>query len=320
MTMIAATNKAVFSLQNDGSEKKPNLLLDGLEIRRVAEGEQLIVVALEGGDLIVLDRAQNEKRTLETGISDRIDSLCIVNEKPLDVLVGSTPPYLYRMSEDGPAERIRTFDELDVRSQWYTPWGGPAAVRSMAIFNDGWVYADIHVGSIMRSPDFGKTWEPVTPTLHKDVHEVATTPASSKQVYANTFLSVYISYDRGRSWQHRSKNLNDRYGRGIAVNPEDPDIILCGVSDGPTGANVHGQLYLTEEAGLSWNHITKGFPYSTRKNIDTFHIAFSQKDIAWVTDEQNLYLSRDSGRTWNPYWAAPDGILMLSCSRGHSHD
>ena len=26
-----------------------------------------------------------------------------------------------------------------------------------------WIYADVHVGSIMRSPDHGTTWEPVTP-------------------------------------------------------------------------------------------------------------------------------------------------------------
>jgi len=53
---------------------------------------------------------------------------------------------------------------------------------------------------------------------------------------------------------------------------------------------------------------------------DTFHIVFSQKDVAWVTDEEDLYLSSDRGRTWNPYWEAPDEILMLSCSRGHDND
>ena len=32
-----------------------------------------------------------------------------------------------------------------------------------------------------------QTLEPVTPTLHEDVHEVATTPASDRHVYANTY-------------------------------------------------------------------------------------------------------------------------------------
>lgn len=44
-------------------------------------------------------------------------------------------------------------------------------------------------------------------------------------------IVVYLGDDRGDSWQHRSGNLNDRYGPGIAVSLEDPDTILCGVSD-----------------------------------------------------------------------------------------
>jgi hypothetical protein len=317
--MIVATRKAVFVLHNDGSRIRPNVLLDKLEIRRVVAGKKFIVVALEGGDLIILDMSQNEMRMLETGISDRIDSLCILNENPFDLIIGTTPPFLFRMNEEGPAKRIKSFDELKVRSKWYTPWGGPAAVRSIARSNDGWIYADIHVGSIMRSPDSGQTWKPVTPSLHKDVHEVATTPSSQRRVYANTYLSVYVSSDRGESWEHRSKDLNNRYGRGIAVNPEDPDVMLCGVSDGPTGANVNGQLYFTEDAGLSWIHITKGFPYSTRKNVDTFHIAFSNEDVAWVTDEEDLYISLDSGSTWSHYWKAPDEIIMLSYNQGDDY-
>jgi hypothetical protein len=309
--MIIATNNAVYRLEKEDCENKPNLMLDSLDVRRVAEGKERVVVATAENNLIILDA--NEKRRLETGILDRIDSLCIVNEKPLDLLIGTTPPYIYRLGEEGPAQRIKTFDDLEMRNQWYTPWGGPAAVRSMASTTKGLVYADIHVGSIMRSPDKGRTWEPVTPTLHKDVHEVSTTPASERRVYANTYLAVYVSDNKGNSWEHRSKDLNNRYGRGIAVNPEDPNTILCGVSDGPTGVNVHGQLYYTEDSGITWTHITHGFPESTMKNIDTFHIEYTEKDVAWVTDENILCRSTDRGKTWETHWKAPEEILMISC-------
>ena len=309
--MIIATENTVYLLEKDGSEKKPIILLDHLKVRRVFEGEERNVVATAENNITLLDA--NEERTLETGIKDRIDSLCIIIEKPLDLLIGTPPPYIYRFKEEGPAKRIKTFNDLEVRNQWYTPWGGPAAVRSIASAKNGWVYADIHVGSIMRSPDNGRRWEPITPSLHKDVHEVSTTPASDRRVYANTYLSVYISEDNGDSWVHRSNGLNDRYGRGIAVNPEDPDIVLCGVSDGPRGVNVNGQLYYTEDAGINWTHVTKGFPESTMKNIDTFHIAYADKDVAWVTNEEYLYQSRNRGKIWETHWKAPDEILMISC-------
>lgn len=309
LVMIITTQTEVFLLDNLNTA--PYLLLTDKQMRRIVEGKSCHVIALADGALSVIEG--DERKRLKTGITDRIDSLCIVNENPLDLLIGTTPPYLYRMNEEGPAQRIKNFDELEVRDQWFTPWGGPAAVRSLAKTADGWIYADIHVGSIMRSPDHGKSWEPVTPTLHVDVHEVNTTPAANQRVYANTYRSVYVSNDRGNTWEHRSKNLNNRYGRGIAVHPEDPDTILCGVSDGPTGSNVNGQLFYTEDGGQNWVHVTNGFPVSTRKNIDTFHIAYMKNDVAWVTDEKHLFLSKDRGKTWEHYWEAPGEILMISC-------
>lgn len=309
--MIIATKTAVYRLENDGRERTPQLVLDGVEVRRVAEGEKRTVVATADNRLILLDGS--EERRFDTGIVDRIDSLCVVTENPLDVLLGTTPPHLYRLGEAGPAVRIQTFDDLDVREEWYTPWGGPAAVRSLASTQAGWIYADIHVGSIMRSPDAGRTWAPVTPSLHPDVHEVATTPASESRVYANTYRSVYVSDTQGASWHHRSQGLNNRYGRGIAVNPADPDTILCGVSDGPQGVDVHGQLYYTADAGVTWIHVTHGFPASTAKNIDTFHIAYANKDVAWVTNDDTLFMSGDRGQTWETHWTAPEEILMISC-------
>lgn len=131
-------------------------------------------------------------------------------------------------------------------------------------------------------------------------------------MYANTFRSVYLSEDCGDSWDHRSTNLNDRYGQGIATHPDDPDLFLCGVSDGPTGANVRGQLYRTTDAGRRWTHVTDGFPTATRRNIDTFHLVFTAPDTAWATDANVLYRSQDRGRTWDAFWTASETILMVS--------
>ena len=310
--MIIATKSLVYKLDDDG-RTTPNLLFEELNVRRVIEGKNSNIIALENGEIILFNEANKEK--IKSEIKDRIDSLCIINENPLELLIGCTPPNLYRQKEQGAAKRVKSFEELSVRDQWYTPWGGPAAVRSMSITSDGWVYADIHVGSIMRSPDQGQTWEPVTPTLHKDVHEVTITPAANDLVYANTYLSVYISSDKGRSWEHKSRGLNNKYGRGISVNLKNPNIALCGVSDGPSGTNVHGLLYLTEDRGRTWTHINEGFPDSTKKNIDTFHIAYTKKETTWVTDENRLYKSIDNGRSWEKYWDAPEEILMISVNQ-----
>ena len=81
------------------------------------------------------------------------------------LLIGTEEAHLYEVDESSQVRRIKSFDELPCREHWHTPWGGPPAVRSLAVSSDGQtVYADIHVGSIMRSEDAGLTWELCTVT------------------------------------------------------------------------------------------------------------------------------------------------------------
>jgi hypothetical protein len=305
--MLLSTNSTAY-LVDQGKNLEP--ILTGVDIRRVQKAGNRNVIVLSDGSVIISENG--EDKIQQSGITDRIDSLLVVKTNPLTLLIGCTPPNLYLFIEDeGNAQLVPRFQSLEVRDEWYTPWGGPPAVRSMDKTSDGWIYADIHVGSIMCSPDMGETWRPVNPELHKDVHQVIASPVYRERVYANTYLSVYVSDDRGESWHHRSGALRDRYGRGIAVHPSEPDLLLCGVSDGPSGSNVHGQLYRSEDAGKNWVHIIDGFPDSTKKNIDTYHIQF-EGDKAWVADENDLYLSQDTGKTWSLYRSFSEEINVLS--------
>lgn len=307
--MLIATENAVYRLEGLG---EPEEVFAQEGIRRVAEGRALDVVALEDGALVVLEAGDTED--IETGIEGSIHSLLLLREQPLEMLVGTEPPHVYRLSGGG-VERIEPFDELECRSEWYTPWGGPPAVRSMACTGDGWVYADIHVGSIMRSADRGATWQPVTPELHKDVHQVNTCPAEDARVYAETAAAFFISEDRGESWEHRADDLDERYGRAVAPHPGEPDLILATVSDGPHGDNVHGQLYRSEDAGRNWAHVADGFPESVRENIDTFHVAWAEDGTAWATVDRDLYVGRDRATEWERHWQAPERIVMVSTRR-----
>lgn len=304
--MLIATQDTVYALNGDSTA--PQDVLEDGEVQAIAEGRSIGLAALEEGNVAVL--SQNGRRSLATGIEEPIECLLILDEDPLRFLVGVEAPHVYAVAEDG-TERQDSFDALECRGDWYTPWGGPASVRSMARTRDGWVYADIHVGSIMRSPDRGRSWEPVTPDLHQDVHQVATSPLQDDRVYANTAHAVFLSDDRGESWQHRSDGFPYYYGRAIAVHPEEPDCLLASVSTGPHG-DAQGQLFRTDNAGRDWSHVTDGFPDTTAGNIDTFHIGFTPNGSAWSVADNVLYGSRDRGRTWAHAWKAPSNIRMIA--------
>ncbi|MCC7265673.1 MAG: hypothetical protein IT369_24460 [Candidatus Latescibacteria bacterium] len=309
--MLIATNNQVHALVEGHEGAPPALVFSSSEsITALEEGWQVSAVAA-GGEIALLEGRQ--VRWLAAGIAEPIESLLLVGEEPLRLLVGTEGPHLYRLADEGrPACRLESFAELECRHKWHTPWGGPPAVRSLARRGD-WLYADIHVGSIVRSPDRGCSWEPVQPGINEDVHQVATSAVLEERLYANTAEAVYISEDRGRSWIHRDQGLATQYGRAIAVHPRDPDCLLASVSRGP-GEEVEGRLYRSDDAGRTWTQVREGFPEITRANIDTFQVIFSTGGTAWAAVEDTLYRSADRGVNWERVWQAPEPIRLLSCA------
>ncbi|MFP4105215.1 MAG: WD40/YVTN/BNR-like repeat-containing protein [Phycisphaerae bacterium] len=310
--MLISTDTNIYRLQVDSADD-PVLMHEGTEqVAAVAESRPLCAYALSEGRLC-LQRPGGGNHSVRLGLEEPIESLLVLRADPLDLLIGTEGAHLFRLGEDGVVRRVSAFDDLDCREKWHTPWGGPPAVRSMAPSSDGYVYADIHVGSIMRSADGGSQWEPVTPTLHEDVHQVNTCPIAPNRVYANTANGVYISENHGSSWRHCPEGIGARYGRAITAKPDEPDVILATVSDGPHGDNVHGQLYRSADAGMSWEQVTDGFPDSTEDNINTHRVAFDQAGIAWATAGNRLYRSEDA-LTFTCRWEAPEPIEAISCS------
>ena len=306
--MLILTEGAVYSADESAPEAEPARALDEAALA-VEAAPGLGAAALPNGEVAVFG-AEGAGR-LDGGVEDEIHCLHVLREDPLAVLIGTEPARLYRLERGSPARRVESFDRLEVRGDWYTPWGGPPAVRSLARCGDD-VYADIHVGSIVRSADGGRSWEPVAPGLHPDVHQVAVCPAAPERVYANTADAVFVSEDRGDSWRHRAAGLPHRYGRAIAVHPRDPDCLLASVSRGPRAEGT-GQLFRSNDAGRSWEHVSDGFPAASQDNVDTFQVAFDAGGAAWASAGDRLYRSEDRGRGWSVAWQAPEPVVALAC-------
>ena len=304
--MLILTEEAVY--RADATAPQPVRVLDAAA-RAVDASTGGGVAALEDGG-IALIRPEGADR-LDSGVGDEIHCIHVLREDPLSLLIGTEPAHLYRLEDGQPAARVESFDRLEVRGDWYTPWGGPPAVRSLAR-SGGDVYADIHVGSIVRSADSGRSWAPVKPGLHPDVHQVAVCPAAPERVYVNTADAVFVSQDRGESWRHRTDGLPCRYGRAIAVHPEDPDCLLASVSRGPRAEGT-GRLFRSGDGGRSWAPPDGGFPETTQDNVDTFQVAFDAGGAAWASVEDRLYRSGDRGRNWKVEWQAPAPIAAISC-------
>jgi hypothetical protein len=213
------------------------------------------------------------------------------------VLVGVAEGHLVRV-ERGAAQVVGAFETVDGRSAWHTPWRGPADVRSLAT-GDDIVYVNVHVGGILASLDGGATWSPTALDIDTDVHQVLAVDhrvfaalghsglASSQdggRSWMVTTEGLHATYCRAvaaaggrlllsastgpRTRQaalYRGSIEGDTFERCEKGLPEwfsDNIDTGCLALDGTTAAfgTADGRVFVSEDAGDSWNEAAAGMP------------------------------------------------------------
>jgi hypothetical protein len=231
----------------------------------------------------VLNRSRGGKWTEVTVPSRRAN--CIL-PTPHGVFVGADQAQLFVLAH-GNVEPALGFDEAPGRDHWFTPWGGPPDVRSMALSGTT-VYVNVHVGGILRSED-GASWKP-TIDIRTDVHEVL---SHNAELLAATAYGLAVSHDGGESWEVDDDGLDASYARAVAVAADE---VLITASQGPWGGRAG--IYRRPLAGTSFEKVHQGLPEWFPDNIDTGCLAAAGEVVAFGTVEGDVYLSDDAGSSW----------------------
>lgn len=218
---------------------------------------------------------------------------------PMDggALVGTEDGRLLRVSAGG-AEPVAAFDDAPGRDRWYTPWGGPAQVRSLAASPDGNLYVNVHVGGILRSSDGGASWA-ATLDLDLDVHQVVVAPDGT--VVAATAFGLATSTDRGVTWAVADEGLHATYARAVAVAG---DTVLLTVSTGPDGRRA-GVYRRPLHGDRPFERSFVGLPGTFPGNVDTGCLAAGDDVAVLGTFAGRIYASNDAGATWRTVAAGP---------------
>ena len=219
------------------------------------------------------------------------------------VYIGTSEAHVLTLRGETP-EPVRSFEETLGRETWYTPWGGPPDVRSMTAAPPDTVYANVHVGGVVRSSDGGASWEP-TIDIHSDVHQVLF-DAGSGLVLAASARGLGVSEDGGGSWRFDADGLHAKYLRAVAVADGS---VLVSASTGPTTDRV--AIYRKPlEGAAPFERCVSGLPRWFADNIDTHCMAASGDLVAFGTSDGSAYLSTDRGRTWT---VAAEGLPPVRC-------
>jgi len=209
------------------------------------------------------------------------------------VLVGTAEARLFRL-QDGEGGPVASFDRVEGRDGWYTPWGGPPDVRTLSTGPDGAIYANVHVGGIPVSRDGGETWRP-TIDVDADVHQVLTHPSRPGRVLAATARGFAQSRDGGTSWEFVGDGLHASYSRSVALAG---DMVLLTASTGPRGRSQATVYRRPLDGGGPFERCGGGLPEWFIGNIDSGWLDAQDQNVAFAAPGGTVWASSDAGATW----------------------
>jgi hypothetical protein len=270
-------------------------LIDGDDAGHL-RGESCMALAVEGmhlwavvNDSMIMRGSTNGDWTSAASIEGR-RARCLLPQGG-GLFVGTDGAHLIRIN-DGTVQPVGSFDDVEGREKWYTPWGGPPDTRSMSA-SHGTIYANVHVGGIVRSTDGGESWEP-TIDIDADVHQVLAHPDNAGLVLASTAWGLARSDNGGGDWTFHDEGLHAPYSRAVAVTG---DTLLVSASTGPRRGRA--ALYRRPLGGEGpFERCADGLPEWFPGNIDTHCLMASGGTVAFGTEDGDVFRSEDEGRSW----------------------
>ncbi|HEY3233163.1 MAG TPA: hypothetical protein VGJ84_00510 [Polyangiaceae bacterium] len=258
----------------------------GRSVSALAQADGALAMVLDGRELFCSDSG---KRWQSIAILDSVSIECVLWDGRTAWL-GTSEAHLYRV-RDGQSERLESFDSAPGRADWYTPWGAPPDTRSLSRGADGALYANVHVGGILRSRDVAASWAP-TLDVDADTHQVSADPTRAERIYAATARGFAVSDDGADSWRFENAGLHASYLRAVALTR---DAILVTASQGPRGSQA--AVYRRPAQGSSFEKCHVGLPDWFDGNIDTHCLAASGQLVA-LGHNGTVFWSENAGTTW----------------------
>jgi len=231
------------------------------------------------------------------------------------IFAGTKPPAIFRSSDRG-----KSWEQLSAGIPGECPIG-PPRVTNLVIdpHNHHSIWAGVELGGVFCSRDTGDHWTHL-PQLgprqsSTDVHGVAISPGSPAKVLVTTPDGIWISNNEGESWTlHAFPKFAEKdrvsYCRGVAVKPDDPDVLFVANGNDVPGDN--GAIQRSRDGGRSWQRAA--LPVEPNSTIYWFAVNAALPDVIIANSMFGyLYVSRDGGDSWNKLRRELSEIRGLAC-------
>jgi photosystem II stability/assembly factor-like uncharacterized protein len=240
-----------------------------------------------------------------SGLAGRLITAIAVSPAERDVVwAGTEPSAVWRSDEAGISwEQTSPLETLPSSSEWsFPPRPDTHHVRWIAChpLERDRLWVAIEAGALVFTIDRGRTWRDRVPGGPWDTHELAIHPKTPDTLRVSAGDGYFESDDAGATWHSPSAGLDVGYLRSVAIDPEQPDVIVVSASSGPHSAYVagrsDGRLY-RRVARERWERVRDGWP-EPPSTIAPLLAAGTRAGELWAADERGVHRSDDSGKTW----------------------
>ena len=296
--VYVGTREGLWVLEKD--QVFPAEALTGKSLTALAPDGARVWALVDGRTLWEgVDSTWTERATI-----DEQDATCLAST-PSGLLIGTEEAHVLRL--DGHRlTRVESFDAMDGRDAWYTPWGDPADVRSISAARDGALHVNVHVGGVARSRDGGRTWTP-TVDIEVDVHQILAHPTHPGVVLVAAADGFGVSRDGGDSWRFITAGMHAHYLRAVAVSG---DSVLVSASSGPGGRRAAIYRARLEGGNPAFERCQAGLPSWFGDNVDTGCLAAAGAFVVCGTEDGRVFRSLDGGAHWD---IAAKGLPPVTC-------
>lgn len=245
--------------------------------------------------------------------------------RPSVVFAGTEPSTLSRSEDGGESwHELTSLLELPSSSRWSFP-PKPETHHVRWIETDPNVeerlYVAIEAGALVRSDDWGDTWQDRVPGGPIDTHTAATHRQAEGRLYSAAGDGYFESRDGGDSWSRLMDGLGHRYLVGVAVDPAVPDAVVVSASSGPytayQPANAEAYIY-RKRAGEPFKLVMAGLPEARGTVASRLAAHPDEPNVFYAANNHGLFRSEDSGLSWQaldipwPEGAFRHGVAALA--------
>ena len=211
-------------------------------------------------------RSDDGGRSGSVGLAGRLIMAIAASPAARDVLwVGTEPSEVWRSADAGTTwEQTSRLETLFSSSEWsFPPRPDTHHVRWIAChpLEPERLWIAIEAGALVSTIDGGRTWRDRVPGGPWDTHELAIHGNAPDTLRVSAGDGYFESDDAGATWRSPRAGLEVGYLRSVAIDSEQPQVVVVSASSGPHSAYVagrsDGRLYrrVTRER---WERVTAG--------------------------------------------------------------